>query len=105
MGISLYIILGASQAQEYGAPVAKVGDDYAYIGICLAAKDDAGSLAEWIDYHHCLGVGKFYVYDDSSSPAMAPAIEKYIGSGLVEYSYIDVGTELAAGLNTGVIIS
>ncbi len=38
----------------------------------MGVKDQNEDLREWIQYHQSIGVGKFYIHDDSSS---VPAVE------------------------------
>lgn len=59
--------------------------DDAYLAICVAVRDDAESIREWILYHNCIGVQKFYIYDDRSSKALLGTIKDFVASGLVEY--------------------
>lgn len=44
-----------------------------------------------VAYHHCIGVGKFYVYDDSSSPPLLHGIQDWVVGGIVEYKYVHYG--------------
>ena len=38
-------------------------------------------------YHHCIGVGKFYIYDDSSSPPLLSDINDLVQQGIVDYHF------------------
>ncbi len=53
----------------------------AYLAMCLGVKDQNVDLREWIRYHQSLGVGKFYVFDDSSIVPAAEAIQDLIQEG------------------------
>jgi len=53
----------------------------AYLAMCLGVKDQNEDLREWIRYHQSLGVGKFYVFDDSSIVPAAEAIQDLIQEG------------------------
>lgn len=33
------------------------------MALCLAGRDIAADLPEWINWHHLLGVDRFYVFD------------------------------------------
>lgn len=46
-----------------------------YVALCTSSKEDHEALREWILYHACIGVGKFYIYDDGSTE---PMLEKII---------------------------
>lgn len=56
--------------------------------LCIAAADEHASIREWILYHHMLGVGKFYIYDDFSFPPMSVVLEDLIQAGLVKYRFM-----------------
>ncbi|MEW5300200.1 MAG: hypothetical protein WDW38_003039 [Sanguina aurantia] len=56
----------------------------AYVGICAIVKNEQRNIQEWIDYHHWIGVGKFYIYDHGSSLSVAAQLQKYIAAGIVE---------------------
>lgn len=53
----------------------------AYLAICLGVKDQNEDLREWIQYHQSIGVGKFYVFDDSSSVPAAEGLQDLIQEG------------------------
>lgn len=53
----------------------------AYLAMCLGVKDQNEDLREWIRYHQSLGVGKFYVFDDSSIVPAAEDIQDLIQEG------------------------
>lgn len=52
-----------------------------YVGICAIVKNEQRNIQEWIDYHHWIGVGKFYIYDHGSSLSVAAQLQKYIAAG------------------------
>jgi Domain of unknown function. len=55
------------------------------LSICAIAKNEGSYFAEWIDYHHLLGVEKFYIYDNESTDNTKEVLQPYIDSGLVEF--------------------
>jgi hypothetical protein len=57
------------------------------VAFCVMAKNEL-DLHEWVDYHRQLGVSKFYIYDEYSSPPLSISISEFIESGLVEYQTI-----------------
>ncbi len=60
---------------------------HAYVALCSIFKNEHGHVEQWIDYHRWLGVGKFYVFDHSSSPPLSGELERYILEGIVEVHY------------------
>ena len=55
------------------------------LGITAIVKNEARYLAEWIEYHRLIGVGKFYIYDNESTDGILAVLDKYIAEGIVEY--------------------
>ncbi|ELR02962.1 hypothetical protein VC83_00235 [Pseudogymnoascus destructans] len=50
----------------------EAGDTTEHIAICLSVKDQYADLTEWLTHHyHHLGIRRFYLMDDGSSPALA----------------------------------
>ena len=48
------------------------GDTTEHVAICLAVKDQYADLTEWLTHHyHHVGIRRFYLMDDGSSPALA----------------------------------
>lgn len=58
-----------------------------YLAICAIAKDEGAYFKEWIEWHHKMGVDKFYIYDNESSDQTKEILSPYIDSGLVEYNW------------------
>jgi len=56
-----------------------------YLTICAIAKNEGLYFKEWIEWHHHLGVEKFYIYDNGSTDNTKEVLESYIKTGLVEY--------------------
>lgn len=42
--------------------------EHAYVALCAIVRNENDYIREWIDYHHFIGVDKFYVFDHMSSP-------------------------------------
>ena len=53
----------------------------AHLAICLSVKDQNKDLREWIKYHHHIGVGKFYVFDDNSSVPTIEGLQDLVQEG------------------------
>ncbi len=58
-----------------------------YLSVCAIAKNEGRYIKEWIDYHHSMGVEKFYLYDNESTDNTREVLDPYIKSGLVDYTY------------------
>lgn len=58
-----------------------------YLAICAIAKNEGPYFAEWIEWHHKLGVEKFYIYDNESTDNTKQVLAPYIQSGIVEYTF------------------
>lgn len=58
-----------------------------YLAVCAIAKDEGKYFREWIEWHHKLGVEKFYIYDNESTDNSKEILQPYIDVGLVEYTY------------------
>ena len=58
-----------------------------YLSVLACAKDEADYLQEWIEYYKLMGVEKFYIYDNESSDNTKEVLQKYIDSGLVDYTF------------------
>lgn len=52
---------------------------------CVATKDRADDLREWVDYHHALGVSRFYIFSTDSTEPYAEVLKDLIDGGVVEY--------------------
>ena len=57
------------------------------LGIVAIAKNEGPYLCEWLEYHLCAGVSKFYIYDNESSDTTKVILAPYIRRGIVEYTY------------------
>lgn len=58
-----------------------------YLTVCAIAKNEGPYFKEWIEWHHKMGVEKFYIYDNESNDCTKDALKPYVESGLVEYHY------------------
>ena len=57
-----------------------------YLSIVACFKNEAPYLKEWIEYHHMLGVDRFYLYNNESDDNFMEVLRPYINSGLVVYT-------------------
>jgi glycosyltransferase involved in cell wall biosynthesis len=60
--------------------------DY-FLSLVAIAKNEGEYFKEWIEYHHMIGVEKFYIYDNESTDNTREILDPYIKSGLVEYIF------------------
>lgn len=58
-----------------------------YLAVCAIAKNEGPYFKEWIEWHHKMGVDRFYVYDNESTDCIKEVLAPYIESGLVEYIF------------------
>lgn len=58
-----------------------------YLSICAIAKNEGPYFEEWIEWHHKLGVEKFYIYDNESTDNTQEILAPYITSGMVDYTF------------------
>lgn len=56
------------------------------LAIATIFQNEAPYLSEWIDYHHMLGVDKFYLYNHNSTDDYEEVLKPYIESGLVIFT-------------------
>lgn len=62
------------------------GWEYPYtFSIAAIVKDEVAYLEEWIQFHRCIGVDHFYLYDNSSTDGTAELLKRYEEEGLVTY--------------------
>jgi hypothetical protein len=59
------------------------------VAICVAIKDQAVDVREWVYYHRAIGVDKFYIWDTGSKPPLLNAVKDFVHEGLVHYEYDD----------------
>ena len=53
------------------------------VAACLCFKNVARYLAEWVEFHHMVGVEHFYLYNNNSEDDYQSALAPYIRDGLV----------------------
>ncbi len=53
------------------------------IHLCAIVRDEADSLAEWIAYHHLIGVDHFVIYDNGSTDGTATLLDRFAAAGIV----------------------
>ena len=51
--------------------------------ICGIFRDEADYLAEWIEFHHLMGVSHFHLYQNRSTDNWEEVVEPYVQAGLV----------------------
>lgn len=61
--------------------------DY-YISLCCIVKDEDEYLEEWINYHHKIGIEKFYFYDNESKTPLKVSLNHLIKKGIVNVDEI-----------------
>lgn len=54
-----------------------------YISVAACIKNEAAYLAEWLDFHHRLGVERFILYDNGSTDDLHAVCKPYVDAGLV----------------------
>jgi hypothetical protein len=53
------------------------------LAVCLRFKNEGRYLAEWIEYHHRVGVEHFYLYNNNSTDDFRDVLAPYVADGLV----------------------
>ena len=59
------------------------GSRSAYLSICLAYKNEASYLREWIEFHRLVGADRFFLYNHASTDDHREALAPYIEDGVV----------------------
>lgn len=54
------------------------------LSICAISQNDAPYLKEWIDFHKCVGVEHFYLFNHGSQDTMDEVLKPYVDRGEVE---------------------
>lgn len=80
---------------EHGVPTDKIiwvppifepekDKTYKYkLSVAAIMKDEEPYVIEWLEYHMCVGISHFYIYDNSDDFSMADLLDQYIKSGVV----------------------
>ena len=57
------------------------------IALVICVKNESPYIGEWLEYHHQIGVDKFYVYDNDSEDRseLLRVLDPWIESKIVEY--------------------
>ncbi len=76
--------IAAAPPMRHCPPLKELKNDIAIVAI---AKNEASYIEEWIEYHKLIGVSKFYIYDNESTDNLKERLEKYIKTGLVQYTF------------------
>lgn len=53
------------------------------LAACMIFRDEASNLAEWVEYHHMLGIEHFYLYSHRSEDNFNEVLSPYVDAGLV----------------------
>lgn len=69
--------------REVVLPNLAIGIPTRYITVVACIKNEAVHLAEWLDFHHRLGVDHFILYDNGSGDDFQSVCKPYVASGLV----------------------
>lgn len=64
------------------------GKSTSYFAICAIVRDQHLDVLEWIEWHRCIGVEKFYIYDNNSTMPFLFTLWRYIDADIVDYSHI-----------------
>lgn len=54
------------------------------LAVTAIMKNEALYLKEWVEYHHKIGVEKFYLYDNGSTDDTRQVLQEYVDDGLVD---------------------
>lgn len=60
---------------------------HSYAALCSIFKNEHGNIREWVQYHHWIGIGKFYIFDHGSTPPLSVELADFVREGLVEVFY------------------
>lgn len=60
-----------------------------YLAMCLVTSDQGVDVREWIDHYLRLGVGRFYIFDHSTTSVVS-AFADLVFMGVVEYELVPV---------------
>ncbi|MBC2836151.1 glycosyltransferase family 92 protein [Paragemmobacter straminiformis] len=53
------------------------------LAVCAIFKNEARYLDEWLTFHHGVGVGHFYLYNDGSTDGFAEVLAPWIAAGKI----------------------
>jgi Glycosyltransferase family 92 len=57
------------------------------LSICAIFKNEGLYLKEWIEYHRCIGVQHFYLFNNNSNDNYHTVLKPYIDQGIIELEY------------------
>jgi len=81
-------IPGTGRISLSGSPKVKVEDDEEYIAICMAVKDQAQDLPEFLIHHYYnIGIRRFYIMDDASNPPLSSFPDYGIPKSAITFHY------------------
>lgn len=61
----------------------QAGDGTVELAVCGIFRDEAAYLDEWLTFHHGMGVGRFFLYNDCSSDNYLAVLRPWIERGVV----------------------
>jgi hypothetical protein len=73
--------LWAGNGETADAPRTREPD--VYLAACLMFRNEADSLAEWIEFHRLVGVERFFLYDNESDDHCREVLAPYERDGIV----------------------
>ncbi|KAH8197513.1 hypothetical protein TruAng_008334 [Truncatella angustata] len=86
-------VIGAvtSHIDKWKNPNKEPGVRDEYLAICLAVRDQALDLPEFLQHHyHAMGIRRFYLLDDGSSPPLEDSLDTYgVPAEAVTFVYYD----------------
>lgn len=81
----VYLDASSKKTKASRDPNTLLAPSYRYaLSICTISQNDAPYLKEWIDFHKCVGVQHFYLFNHGSQDNMDAVLQPYIDAGEVE---------------------
>jgi hypothetical protein len=56
------------------------------LAVCVIVRNEGDYILEWIIYHHLLGFGHFYVYDNESTDGLRERLAPFIANDVVTFT-------------------
>ena len=79
----LHAVGVAPQRDHPDLPAGQTSDGRPYLTICAGYRNEAPYLAEWVEFHHLLGVEHFFLYDAHSTDDHLEVLAPYAEAGIV----------------------
>lgn len=77
---SLHHELWAGAGEESGSR--RASEPEVYLAACAMYRNEANSLAEWIEFHRLVGVERFFLYDNDSDDGHREVLQPYVDEGI-----------------------